>query len=492
MSDNPDIPVHAALGALLARVVPALETFLARDDDRATLRAMWRRALDTPLPETGQDAESVLDTLSCSLVAHGLPLHAPGFCAWANAAPTLTPAVASFAASLATPQRWWVSPGNFLEGLAQRWLGALLGLPAMAGSFTSGGAVANLVALAAARQHAGARAGIDIAEHGLAALPQPRVYASERAHHTIARALAVLGLGRAALRSVPLRRRRRADEPEQLDLAWLRAALAEDRRAGCTPVAIVATAGDTATGAIDPVDEMRALARSYDTWLHVDGAYGGFGVLDERVRARFGDLSEVDSFVVNPHKWLAVPVGCGAVFVRQVEYLESALALASADYLPYRRRGEGDPASAFDEFGEGSPAHGLDHSAPARGVAVWAALAELGRAGMKARVRGHLDCARHVAARVAECDELELLAPPVLSICCFRYRPPGVRDQGALERVNAAIVRELRARGRVVPSSARVQNKLAIRPCFLGARTTREHADLLVDEVLAVGRGLAV
>jgi aromatic-L-amino-acid/L-tryptophan decarboxylase len=110
---------------------------------------------------------------------------------------------------------------------------------------------------------------------------------------------------------------------------------------------------------------------------------------------------------------------------------------------------------------------------------------------VRGRVARHLDCARRVAERARAAEDLELLAEPVLSICCFRYRPPHIRDQGTLERLHADIVRQVRARGRVVPSTARVRNKLAIRPCFLGPRTTLADADALVDEVLAAGRDLA-
>jgi glutamate/tyrosine decarboxylase-like PLP-dependent enzyme len=479
------------LGEMLARVVPALEAFLGHaGPDRAAERSVWRPALDMPLPRTGLGADAVLARLVEHVVGHGLATGAPGFCGWVTTAPAPVPATAALAASLATPQRWWVNPGNFLELLALRWLADLLGLPLdWAGSFTSGGAVANLIALTAARQRAGEQRGVDPARDGLAALREPRVYASERVHHVIARALAVLGLGRQCLRCVPLTSRR-VHGQLAIDLARLTTWLDDDLRAGATPIAIVATAGDAATGAIDPIDELRVLAHSRGVWLHVDAAYGGFGVLDERVRPLFGDLHAIDSFVVDPHKWLAVPTGCGAVFVRDADLLARALELGPAEYVPYTRRAAGDPASAFDELGEGSPAYGLDHSAPARGVAVWAALAELGVEGMRARVCRHLDCARRVADRVRACPDLELLAEPVLSICCFRYHPPHVRDQGTLERLNAAIVQAVRARGRVIPSTTRVRNKLAIRPCFLGPRTTLADADALVDEVLTAGQAL--
>jgi aromatic-L-amino-acid decarboxylase len=485
--DNIDAARTGGLSEAMGRVLPALEEFLRfAGADPAVRTAAWRPALEQGLPGRGLGADAVLAALAEIVIPHGLRTGAPGFCGWVTTMPTTVPATAAFAGSLAAPQRWWSTPGNFLEVQALRWLGELLGVPAsFAGSFTSGGSVANLLGLLAARQAAGERLGIDPAADGVAALREPRLYASEDVHHVMLRALGVMGLGRRALCAVPVDRKRR------LDLDALAAAIDADLSAGRTPIAVVASAGDVNTGLVDPIDEVRAIAHARGVWLHVDGAYGGFGVLDERVRARYGDLGAVDSFAVDPHKWLAVPVGCGATFVRDGGLLERALALEPAAYVAHAPRRDGDPGSPFDVLGEGNPDHSLDHSAPSRGLAVWAALAELGADGMRARVTRHLDCARRVAERVRAEPELELLAEPELSICVFRYHPPAIRDQGTLEALNLAVLLAVRARGRSVPSSTKVNNKLAIRPCFIGPRTTLADADALVDEVLAVGRELA-
>ncbi len=447
---------------------------------------MWRAALEEGLPEEGVGAAEVVRVLREVVVEHGLRM-GPGFVGWIATAPDVVPVAASVAAMVAAPQRWWVHPGNFLEGQAVAWLRALLGVGEGAGAFTSGGAMANLTALAAARQQAGERRGVDVAADGVAALGEARVYVgAETGHHVIERAVSVLGLGRGALVCVPPGRR------ETVDVDALARAIDADVAAGRAPVAVIATAGDASAGRIDPVGAMQAIARERGVWLHVDGAYGAFGVLDSRVRERFGDLAAADSLAVDPHKWLAEPVGCGAVLVRDAGALERALALSPAPYMEITRRGDGDPASPFDELGEGRPDHTLEHSAPARGVAVWAALKELGAAGVRARVARHLDCARRVAERAAADPELELLAEPVLSIVCLRYRPPGVRASGELERVNRAVAQAVRARGRVVPSTTRIDNKLAIRACFIGPRTGLADADALVDEILAAGRAVTV
>lgn len=479
MSD--DAAHVGSIGEIAAAVLPALDAFLRFDGpDPIGERPRWKARLEVPLPERGLGAAAVVDLLANVVIPDGLRIGAPGFCGWVTTMPNPVPATASFVASLAAAQKWWPSPGNFLEAQALRWLAALVGLPPeAAGVFVSGGAVANLVGLTAARQHAGERLGVDVAAAGIAALREPRIYSVAPVHHVIARAAAVLGLGRRSITAIAPRRR------GVVDLDGLRDAVAADLEAGRSPIAIVATAGDVDTGAIDPIAELAVIAREFGVWLHVDGAYGGLGVLDPRVRDRYGDLGEVDSFTVDPHKWLGVPIGCGAVYVREPEVLERSLAFERASYARLRRDPSAPPASTFELYGDGEPEHSIEHSAPARGVAVWAALAEIGAAGIGARVARHLDCARRVAERVGASDRLELLAEPVLSICCFRVRPPEIRDQGTLERLNRAVVARVLARGRVVPSTTRVDNKLAIRPCFLGARTGLADADAVVDEVLA-------
>ncbi len=475
------------LAASIGRVVGALEQFMRFEGpDPATRRSVWRPPLDHPLPQKGAGADAVLDAIANQIVPYGLRVGAPGFSGWVTTMPSTVPAVASLAASIATAQRWWVTPGNFLEILALRWLAELLGMPTTtAGTFSSGGAVANLICLGAARQHAGKRLGVNPSADGAAALPSPRIYAPPSVHRVVTRALAILGLGARALQPIPIDRKRRPI------LGELERALDADMAAGATPIAVVASAGDVNTGAVDPIDDMRRIAHDRGVWLHVDGAYGGFGVLDDRVRSLYGDLSQIDSLAVDPHKWMAIPVGCGASLVRDAEALEGAFEIERADYVKFERRSASDPGSPFDEIGDGSHDSTIEHSAPSRGVAVWALLSEIGAEGMRARVTRHLDCARRVAERVRAHPDLELLAEPVLSICCFRYHPPHIRDSGTLEQLNEAVLKGVRARSRCTPSSTRVDSKTAIRPCFIAPNAGLEDADALVDEVLAVGAELA-
>lgn len=477
------------LSGAIAAVLPALERFVRFEGpDPARSRSHWRPLLDRALPVAGLGRDAVLAELANLVVANGLRTGHPGFSGWVTTMPTDVGAAADLAQAIAVPQRWWASAGNFVDDLAMRWLIALLGFPAsFVGTFTAGGSTANLIGLGAARQHAGERLGTHPSRDGNDGLVEPRVYCSTQTHHVVGRALGVLGLGRRSLSEIPL------DRQGTIDLDRLQAALDADAAAGRTQVAIVGCAGDVNLGRVDPIADLARIARERGIWLHVDGAYGGWGVLDDRVRERFGNMATYDSFAIDPHKWLAAPVGTGAAIVRDGDVLARAFEVETGAYDRERQVpvGVGDTGSPFDELGIGTPDFGVDFSAPARGLAVWAILSEIGSDGVRERIVRHNDCARRVAERVRSCETLELLAEPVLSICCFRYRPSGWNDERRLDALNESILGAIRARGRTVTSSTRVGERFAIRPCFINPRSTRADADALVDEVLAVGEGFA-
>lgn len=225
--------------------------------------------------------------------------------------------------------------------------------------------------------------------------------------------------------------------------------------------------------------------------MHVDGAYGGFGLLDPRVRDLYGDVTQYDSFAIDPHKWMAAPVGTGAAIVRDADILSRAFTIETGAYDRERNAAVGvdDLGSPFDELGFGTPDWGVDFSTPARGVAVWAILNEIGAEGMRQRVIRDNDHARRVAERARSSSELELLAEPVLSICCFRYRAPGLGD-AELDSLNEEILHEMRSGGRYVTSSTVVGDSFALRPCYINPRTSLTEVDGVVDTVIEIGRRL--
>jgi glutamate/tyrosine decarboxylase-like PLP-dependent enzyme len=467
--------------AELPRHLATLATALARYQrfehaDAMHEPARWQRALDRALPEQGIGIEAVLAEMGRHVIPNGSQIPRPGSSAFITTGATTIGALATLAGSVASPQRFGGTAFALLEELALRWLAQMFDLPVgFRGLFSSGGSTANLVALGGARQAAFEGLGMDPARDGVR-LPC-RVYATATSHHTIRRAAAALGMGRAAVVAVE------TDRMGRMRPDALRRLLTQDCHGEHVRVAVVATAGTTSAGAIDPLREIGEIARSRGVWFHVDGAYGLPGILDERVRHLYDGLALADSVIVDPHKWLGAPVGIGATFVRDRAILHRAFTQEPADYL------EG---SCIDEDVEHSMAtlgvpyadFGVELSAPARGAVVWALLREIGVEGLRERVVRHNSMARLIEQRATMHPRLEVVQPPTLSICCFRYLGPEGTDQDALNR---RIHRELLRAGNNLPSTAVINGVLAIRPCFVGARAHEEHAESLVDDVIAIG-----
>lgn len=367
---------------------------------------------------------------------------------------------------------------HHLEHLALRWLAELCGVPAeAAGVFTSGGSTANFVALGAARQSAYERIGIDVAQDGSAGTPIGRIYASDRAHRTIHRAAAVLGLGRKAVFEVP------TDLAGRLDLRSLAEAMARDQGEGVIPIAAVAVAGTTDTGSVDQIDAIVDIARQHDCWVHVDGAYGLVANASTALAPLFAGLDRADSWIVDPHKWLSTGLGVGAVYVRDGEVLTRAFAEGPAQYLE-GSLGEGLPISQFDGLGASWMDQAIELSSPPRGVLVWAVLREVGRSGIALRVERHVALARYLAQQVRSHPRLELLCEPELSIVCYRYVPPDGLDS---DKVNLELLECLRRETSTIPTSTVVAGMRCLRPCFINPRTSRAEVDALVANTVALG-----
>lgn len=476
-----DRPETGAFGELYGAAGAALDAHLAAArDDPVRVHERWE-GLAGPLPETGAGVEQTIETLLTRVLPYGPRLTHPRSWAFITTGPSTVPSVAAAVANVAAPQRYMMTAFNLLEEVSLDWLGQLCGLGEhMKGVYSSGGSTANLVALGAARQWALNQRGIDPAASGLGG-DRLAVYTSTRTHHTIQRSAGVLGIGRRNVRLVAV------DGEERMDLDALRSTLETDAVDGIVPVAVVAAAGTTDTGAVDPLRGAGELAREFGAWFHVDGAYGLPGILDDRVADLYDGLELADSAIVDPHKWLNAPVGVAATFVRDRAVLHDAFTQEPAEYLE-GSFSPGDVTVSLDSMGVPYQDFGVELSSPARGVQVWAVLTELGRDGVRGRVREDLDYARYVAARAREHPRLELMLEPTLSICCFRYRPPDARDPDAL---NQLLLRRLLRETDLVVSSTAVRGSFVLRPCFINPRTTQQDVEALVDAVIAIGDDLS-
>jgi aromatic-L-amino-acid decarboxylase len=467
---------------LLGRLGGDLDSFVnERRPDPVTTAESWCDVLGGPVPEQGAGIDGVLQMLEDAVLPAGSRISDPGFWGFITAGPSTAPVTAATAAMVASPQRYTVTSFNFLEEHSLDWLVDLFGLaPEMKGLYSSGGSTANLVALGGARQAAYEAIGVDISASGYADRPGA-MYTSTEAHHTVQRSAGVLGIGRSMVRAIPV------DERQRMDTAALRDALAADARDGILPVAVVATAGTTNTGAIDPLREVGELAAEFGTWFHVDGAYGLPGIVDDRVAERFDGLELADSVIVDPHKWLGAPVGIAATFVRDRGILHRAFTQEPAAYLE-GSFAEGDVQMSVDSMGIPYGDMGVELSAPARGIMVWAIVVEQGREGLIKRIKGDNDRARLLTDLANDHPRLEALTDPDLSIACVRYVGDG---EGDLSALNQALLRRLLRETEFMPSSTLVNSEFVIRPCFMNVRTGPDQVEAFAQTLVELGDDLS-
>jgi glutamate/tyrosine decarboxylase-like PLP-dependent enzyme len=470
------------LSKLLSQVGIYLDQYLDFDHPDAMINAaQWRTALGQKLPQQGIGIDQLLKELGSDVIPNGSQVPNPGCTAFINTGATSAGVLATLAANVAAPQRYGLTAFNFLEELSLQWMAEMFELPVeMKGVYSSGGSVANLVALGAARQSAFEKLDLDPAADGLC---KPCViYATHASHHTIHRAAAVLGIGRNSVVTIP------SDELGRMIPTELDEQLDKDSGSDRIAVAVVANAGVTSTVAIDPLSEIGEVAKRHAIWFHIDGAYGLPGVLDPAVHHLYDGLALADSVTIDPHKWLGAPIGIGATFVRDRSVLNRAFTQEASDYLE-GSMSDDSSKSSMDDFG--IPYHdlGIELSAPSRGMVVWALIREIGREGLRDRICRHNAMARWVAKTAREHPSLEVVQEPTLSICCFRYVTQALED---LNDLNRRIHREMVHNGLSIPSTAMVNNVLAIRPCFLGARTTWRHAEELISQVIETGNRLGV
>jgi glutamate/tyrosine decarboxylase-like PLP-dependent enzyme len=357
-----------------------------------------------------------------------------------------------------------------------RWIAELVGFPHRpgAGLLTSGTSMATIVCLAAARNRAAQRAGHDVRADGLAGLPPLVGYVTGETHSCVRKAAELLGLGSRQLRVVP------ADAEGRIDATALRAEIAADRAAGRLPFLVVASAGTVNTGAVDAFEPIADLCAAEGLWLHVDGAYGAFGVIDPAIAHRYAGLDRADSLALDPHKWLGVPVDCGCALVRDPEQLRDTFSLVPS----YLRDEEGDGLGWFSEYG-------TEQTRPFRSLKVWATIAHRGRDGIAADIAHCTRLARRLGELVAADPELELLAPVETSIVAFRVRPAG-RSKDELNALNQALPLAVQRRGRAFVTGTILSGREAMRACLLNSATTEADLAVLLDEVRCAAAELTV
>ena len=365
---------------------------------------------------------------------------------------------------------WRSGPaGTEIEQLVVRWLGSLIRYDEDAkGLLTSGGSMANMIALLIASRR---KAGVEVSRKGLWQAKAPMtIYASEEVHMSIPKAADVLGFGRDQVRMIA------CDERQRMRVDQLVSHLNADRGQGLRPICVVGNAGTVNTGAIDPLNEIAEVAREFNLWFHVDGAYGAPGVLDQRKREMFAGIERADSVSLDPHKWLFVPVDAGCLLFRDAAAAAAAFSTEDADYIKLHGHAD-DAAFAYWDYG-------VELSRRFRALKIWLTLAYYGVRKLAEAISEDNSLAAYLGEIVATADDFELLAPVELSICCFRYVPPELRGNDVeLNRLNERIMAEVQKGGRAYLSNATVNGKFALRACITNFRTTKADIEQTVQVV---------
>ncbi len=412
----------------------------------------FAQTLEPEFPDIGRDAAAVLDYVATCVDAPGFATTSPRFMAYIPGGGLFHSALGDMLAAVSNKYSGFASasPGAVrIENATSRWLADVIGYPPeAAGTLTSGGSVANLTAIVAARDARDADGG-------------GAVYSTRFAHYCIDKALHICGRGNAPRREIA------TDARHRMSTAALAEALEGDRAAGVKPWLVIASAGTVDTGAVDPLPEIAELCREYGAWLHIDGAYGGLFALCDEGHDRVRGMDLADSVALDPHKALFLPSGTGAVLARDGRHLLESFS-ASADYI--RPLGE-------SEVGP-SPANlSVELTRHFRALRLWMPLQIAGVAAFRAAQEEKLALAGYFHARLGEIAGMEPGPPPDLSVVAFRYRP----KHGDIDAFNERLFRHLQQAGRVTLSPTRIDGHYMLRCAILSFRTHIEH----VDELLA-------
>ncbi|HXZ80188.1 MAG TPA: pyridoxal-dependent decarboxylase [Terriglobales bacterium] len=450
---------------LAAEVMEIAANYLATLDSRPIFQSRGEeteRLFHTPLPEEG--LESAALTALHDVVEHTRTPNGRFF-GYVLGSGEPVGATADLLASVLNQNltAWRSAPaGVTIERTVVEWLAQAIGCAGFTGTLTSGGSLANLMALAMARE-----AIAPANEPGLAGR-RCVVYASQEVHMSIPKSVALLGIGRENLRPLPVGPDFRLIPPD------LENAIQADKSAGKIPIAVVASAGTVNTGAVDPLADIAAIARRHNLWLHVDGAYGALAAI--AAPEKFPGIALADSISLDPHKWLFQSLDCGCLLYRD----PAAARRAFSHTGDYAKSLSTDPLERFAFFEES-----IELSRRFRALRLWLSLRYHGMAAFREAIRRDLELAQRLAAAISNHPEFELLAPVELSAVCFRHKVPGCAAEQDLNQHNARILQRLIERGRVYLSNATVHGQFALRACIVNHRTTEAHVDSVIPEVLA-------
>ena len=450
--------------ALGYRVIDTLVEHFATLADQPCMSHASRHEMDwllqEGLPEHGLPVGEVLDRVEKTVLANSARLNHPR---WFSFVPGTNNFVSTMADALATgfdifSGAWVSSPGAAeLEIVTTNWLLGLFGLPVRegGGTFVSGGSMANLTGLAAAR-----KVKLDNQMDGA------RLYFSDQAHSSVDRAALVLGFAPEHIRKLP------SDEAFRLPMAALREAVEADLAAGLRPFCVVANAGSTNTGSVDPLRDIALLCQQKGLWMHVDAAYGGGAIMTREGKGALTGIELADSITVDPHKWFFQPYEIGCILVRDYRWLAGTFRL-QPEYL--RDLSGASEEINFYDFG-------IQLTRRFRALKFYMSLKTFGLASFREAVRASLDLAEKTGHRLDQAPNWELVTPPSLAIVNFRYRPRDVAlSEPQLDALNQAISKHLIDSGHAMLATTVLNGRTVLRMCLINPLTSFEHVRQTLD-----------
>ncbi len=442
--------------------------------EQVRTRPVWRpipaeaRAhFHEPLPRKGEPLHDVYEEFAKYIAPYATGNVHPGFMGWVHGGGNVAGMLAEMLAGALNANLGGRDHIPIeVERQIVEWARAIFGFPEGAsGLFVTGTSMANLLAFLVART---ARLGAEVRERGIGARgAKLRAYTSGSVHGCVPQAYDLAGFGRDALRRIAV------DRNFRIDLAALRAAIADDRKAGLEPFMVIGTAGAVDTGAVDDLAAVASLCAEEKLWFHIDGAFGALARLSPELAPRVAGIERADSIALDFHKWGQVPYDAGFLLVRDGIAHRAAFASPAA-YLRRETRGLAAGTNWPCDYGP-------DLSRGFRALKTWFTLKAYGSERIGAEIARSCELARYLERRVAAEPRLELLAPAALNIVCFRYRAADA------DRLNREIVAELHERGIAVPSTTTIDGRVAIRACLINHRIQPEDIDALLAGVLDLG-----
>jgi glutamate/tyrosine decarboxylase-like PLP-dependent enzyme len=447
-------------------------------------RPVWQHAPEpvkahfrTPLPLGPEPPEAIYAEFRENILPYPVGNIHPRFWGWVFGTGTVLGALADLLAAAMNTNSGDLAHHSALHVEKQviAWCKEMLGFPDSAsGLLMSGCSAANLIGLAVARN---ARAGFEVRRAGLPAAPQRMtLYTSQETHSSIQKAVELLGLGSEALRYVPV------NDDFQVDLQALRVAIAQDRAEGRLPFCVVGSAGTANTGAIDDLDALADICRQEKLWFHIDGAFGAWAKLAPAVKDRVSGLERADSLAFDLHKWMYLPYEIACILVRDEAAHRQAFALTPV-YLARENEGCGLTGGDLPWLTD----YGFELSRGFRALKAWMSLKEHGSRKFGRLIQQNIVQAQYLAQLIETSPELELAAPVALNVVCFRYLKAGLND-AALDALNKAILVELQEQGIAVLSGTTIRGKYVLRVGHTNHRSRREDFDVLVSEIIRIGR----